>query len=1098
MKMSSGRARSVAMVVALAASLGGSGLVAVAPGATAASTATVSATGARSGATQWSFGISDEMKASVDVGTGNFRATSTDRLAPTISGMASFGLTYESLSASSGSQDDTGAAGKGWFMPMGQDTRLIKADDGSVLFVAPNGSQGKFTPSGSGYTAPAGFRQSLTKNSDGTWSMTDAPSQAKLAFNTDGRLTSITDRSGQVTTFTYSGGNVSSAALPTGQTVTFTFSGGKLASMTRPANGSLAAGTVNYSYNAKGQLASIQRPALPGGAASSTSFTYTDSGDLASITDALGNVTKVTYDDKHRATSVAQGKGSDMATTRFSYASDTQTLIADPTTSQSSAVSAVPHTTYTLDSTDRVTSATDALGRKRDTSYTSSFDISSQSNGMGGTASATYGTGGGPISSATSAMGSKQSWTYGTGSNAWNPASSTDAQGNSSSYTYDTSGRPTSNSASGGAKASVTYHDDGTLASSTDPAGRTTTYTESSSGKYIAKITPPSGSGMGPTTITGNPATSVTNGAGQTTTYTYNDRYGVTSIATSSQTVTFTYDDDGRVTSRTDKNQKVSYSYDARGNVTSIAASPVSGGKAPAASTVSYTYDAGGNMTSRTVNGSTTKYTYDAGHQLTSMTETSGAVTRFAYNNAGERVDTWWRTNGDNTSWAAHTHNAYGNGGNLVQTYTSVKSSDAAANRMSDYSYCYQKVAAASSCNWYGTTGNTGHITHIQNNIAKTDISLSYDSQNRLIKATNWAGHDYVYSYDKNGNRTATSVDGTTTQSLSFNADNQISSSGYAYDKAGRRTSDPNAGNATWDDLGRAVAQSKGSTSGTSTYAGANQDELIQQTKGSVTESFTYGRNSQAGIPTEEQVVESDADTTIINNDAFGKPIDFVEPTASQFLMYDGMGNMIGTIDTAGSNTSTYHLDPYGALLSVSSGANTLASQPKNGVATPASVDAAAKQLKASGTIASAAATSGGEAGWATFGIQGSISRYWKRGARWNDTYTGTWTSLDPITRLNDPNRANPYVYAGDNPINLTDPAGRYSWSDFTNDLSHAASDLSSCGAGFLTGSSAAGEVGAFGGPEAAVGAAAVGGVYGCGAGVFTNETIGTGWADSW
>ena len=48
-----------------------------------------------------------------------------------------------------------------------------------------------------------------------------------------------------------------------------------------------------------------------------------------------------------------------------------------------------------------------------------------------------------------------------------------------------------------------------------------------------------------------------------------------------------------------------------------------------------------------------------------------------------------------------------------------------------------------------------------------------------------------------------------------------------------------------------------------------------------------------------------------------------------------------------------------------------------------------------------------------------------KHGTRWNDTITGRWTTQDPITRLNNPNRANPYQYADCDPINNTDPTGR-------------------------------------------------------------------------
>ena len=88
---------------------------------------------------------------------------------------------------------------------------------------------------------------------------------------------------------------------------------------------------------------------------------------------------------------------------------------------------------------------------------------------------------------------------------------------------------------------------------------------------------------------------------------------------------------------------------------------------------------------------------------------------------------------------------------------------------------------------------------------------------------------------------------------------------------------------------------------------------------------------------------------------------------------------------------------------------------------------AAQGQAKGSGRekVAPMAAGSGNQTPWATIGIGDGPVHWWKRGARWNDTYTGTWTTVDPITRLNDPDRANPYVYAGDNPINYTDPTGK-------------------------------------------------------------------------
>ena len=1080
--------------VALATLLTGSGLIAVAPSSVAASTASPSATGARPGATRVPFSINDELSASVDVGTGNLMVSSLDRSAPGINGMVNFGLSYQSLALASGSQATSGAGGSGWFMLMGQDNKLITNDDGSLLYLSGNGQQAKFTPvsGSSGYTSPAGFQKTkLVKNSDGTYSLTDLAARSTAKFGTDGKLVSLTDKNKQAITFTYSGGNVTQASLPTGQVVTFTFAGGKLASMTRPANGPLAAGTVTYTYEASGRLASIARPAVGGSPASTSKFTYSSAGDLASITDGAGSVTNFTYDSSHRVTAVGRGSVADQAVTRFSYVSATQTQVASPNTAQSSAVSAVPHTTYTLNSDDRVTNVTDAIGRSRSASYTPFFDIASASNGSGGTATATYGANAGSsMTKATNAYGASNSWTYGAGDNAYSPTGSTNASGQSSTMTYDAAGNGTSTSTGGasGATAKVSYNADGTLATSTDPKGKVTTYTESTSGKYIAKINPPAGSTIGATTISGNPATSVTNGAGETTTYSYNDRYALNSAATSAGTVSWTYDANGRVTSRTDKNQKVTYSYDARSNLTSIATTPVAGGTAPAAATVSYTYDKSGNMLSRTVAGKTTKYAYDAANQLTSLTAGDGAVTRFKYDGAGRRTDTWWRTNAYNPSLTAHPKYVLGTGVNLAQQWTSTNSND--SSRAYDYSYCYSKYSATSTCSWFApSSANTDKIQYIQDNKNGQKISqLSYDTMGRLTGVTNWGGHTYAYAYDANGNRTSAKKDGVVVQTLAYNADNQVSSAGYTFDKAGRRTGDPDEGSTTWNALGQSVSRKKGANTGTYAYAGYGQDELIQQKDSNTTKTYVWGRSSQAGIPTMEYSTTSGSANaaSVIDNDANGMPINMLSGSQSQYVVLDGLGRMWGTVSDNGQVTSTYEYDPYQQLTNIAYPASS-------------STTAAKTQTSQMQAASADAGSSGGGTPWSTFGVQDEVVKnWWKRGARWHDTSTGTWTSVDPITRLNDPTRANAYLYVGGDPINQFDPAGRDWWNpgDWNwKTIGRVTGDLSACAA---DGAAAAGPLGAYGslaGPEAGAGAAAVGFVYGCGAGIWANEVVGRGWS---
>lgn len=1009
---------STSMLVAVVSTgmIGAGAFLAGVPVAHAATTVAPKLVGARAGATRVPFSLGGGVSASVDVGTGNLLVNTTDARVPGAKGqVVGFGLSYNSLDAAGG-----------WSSPLG--AHLNQNSDGSYLLVDTDGRQGTFSPvtgSSTMFTAPAGFKKTLVKNSDGSFTLMDLPSNSTETFTSSGVLSKIADRDQTTETIT-----ATSVTLAGGNSVAVAGNAqSKITGFTPTNHVGPTAGTVTYAYGSgTNRLSQITVTNVAGGSAV-TKFTYTSAGDLATVTDAVGTVTTMTYDSYHRVTAVAQGTGASTATTRFEYFS-TYTDVADPTSDQSKLPYAVPHTLYGLTSDQLVASAKDPLGRNRSATYTSQSDVLTSTSATGAQGANVYGANSGnSVTKSTSGTGATQTATYGnTGASAYEPSGGTDGQGNSSLSTYSNTGDAESATDGGGAKASVTYNSDGTVATSTDPAGHVTHYTEASTGQYTTTITPPTGSGLGATTFTGDPSTSVTNGAGQATSYTYDGLYNVTKASSSDGSVTYTYDADGRVVSQTGKNQHIAYTYDTRGDLTQIATTPVAGGKAPAAATVSYTYDLAGVMTSRTVDGSTTTYVYDADHELTSMTEPTGAVTAYAYNKDGQRTDTWWHTNAAHTTWVAHTNNTFGTGGDLAQTFTSVNSSDATSNRMSDYSYCYAKYKAGTACPTGSSSANTGLVQYLTNNKAGYSITLGYDKSNRLTSATGWAGHNYVYTYDADGNRTKTTVDGTTTQTLTFNTDNEISSTGYSYDKAGRRTSDPTAGSTTWNSLGQAVTQKNGSASGGTSYAGTGQDQLLTQSNGSTTDSYVYGHSSQAGIPTEEEVTATGSSTpTLINNDANGEPIDFTEGTASQYVMYSGFGQMIGTVDSSGANTSTYHLDPYGALLSITAGGDTKTSQPASGVASKTTT--AKPGVKTLSATANAA--SGGESPFGTFGIEGAVSRYWKRGARWNDTTTGTWTSVDPITVLNDPGRANPYAYAGDNPLNLTDPSGN-SFLDFS------------------------------------------------------------------
>lgn len=986
--------------------------VCASPAAQAASAASVTLTGARKSATRVPFQISPQVSASVDVGTGNLMVSTHDWNVPAVNGqLQPLGLAYNSLTLGSGSAVTTADAGKGWFVPLGTDTRLIKNDDGSVLFLASDSEQGLFkAASGGGYTPPPTMNKTLVKNSDGTWTVTDVPSLQTMHFTASGHLDKITDRNGNHTTFTYTSGNVSSIKTGAGSVVEVGHdSKGFISSMADYAghfHDGFTPARMRYNYDDAGHLTSIEQIGsyfvgqFPP-TTTEASFTYSSAGDLASITDGDGLKTSFVYDSSHRVTSVSQGKDSDLAITRFKYLSSTHTDVADPNTDQSKDVVDVPHTIYYFDSSTKlVTKALDPLGHEQSATYTSFNDVASATNAVSGKTTNDYSSGvngGHSVTQSTSPTGATQKATYGTGKSAYNRASGTDQQGNKSVMTYDGAGNPASTTANGGANAQVHYNSDGTLASSTDPAGKKTTYTNDPDGKYITKITPPDGSKLGPTTIDGVPATSITNGAGQETDYTYDALDHLTQSKSADVTVNYAYTDAERLQTRTDGNQKVTYGYDNRGNLASIATTPVAVG-APPASTVGYGYDKVGNMTAKTIDGKTIQYRYDAANRLTSMSDSADNVTRFAYDDNDHRTDTWWHTNTDHSTFAAHTHNEFDKSGRLTRTWTARNNSD--STRVFDSSYSYAKSGSDSAL-----------IQSITNNQASADktATLTYDSQNRLTKATNWLGKDYVYSYDKSGNRTTETTDGKTTQSLTFNADNEISSTGYTYDKAGRRTKDAKGGGEmTYNSAGQMIKQKTSQADASFMYAGDTQDELIQQNSQNGTTNYTFGRADQAGTPTVESFTQTGASNTSVtfHNDAAGQPIDFTQDGNSLYVMYDGLGQTRATLKADGTVNGTVDPDPWGAWF------------PHDGAA----------NAKNSPSKMVTSAAGGSQSPWTTLGIGNQAVpgfAWWKRGARWNDTTTGTWTTVDPITMLNNPNRANSYTYAGDDPINTMDPNGR-------------------------------------------------------------------------
>lgn len=253
----------------------------------------------------------------------------------------------------------------------------------------------------------------------------------------------------------------------------------------------------------------------------------------------------------------------------------------------------------------------------------------------------------------------------------------------------------------------------------------------------------------------------------------------------------------------------------------------------------------------------------------------------------------------------------------------------------------------------------------------------------------------YSYGYDQAGNRTSSSVTGTgaSSQSLTYNAGNQITSTGYTYDGAGNLTASP-ARSATFNAAGQQTSATVSGQKSTYTYAGTNSDELTSEyvASQSKTYTYTYGRPNAEGLPEIDTVSVSGVGTGYVISDPSGQPVILSTSTGNSLLyVYDGIHNPVELSTNSSTTSQAFRYDPYGAVTNTNS--TGFASFYQNPF---------------------------------TFG-EGLIDRATgevKFGQRYYSPITGNWTQQDALNAPLDPDNANRYAYASDNPINEFDPTG--------------------------------------------------------------------------
>ena len=310
-------------------------------------------------------------------------------------------------------------------------------------------------------------------------------------------------------------------------------------------------------------------------------------------------------------------------------------------------------------------------------------------------------------------------------------------------YGYDALNRLIKVTAADGGVTSYGYDGLDQLTAVTDPLNQATQYTQDAFGDVLKTVSPDTGTTTYTYDADGNVLTR-TDAQGNTTTYQYdalNRLVSKSSSLTGTPTYTYSYDDCGNYSIG-----KLCW-IDINGNFDNY-----------------FTYDSQERLYSRLNNAKGTfnwsAYTYRPGGEVSSLTDTTNGVTTYQYDAEG-RVDGVTYTPPNSTTpitlASGFTYHPFGGPWNFTfgngENYWMGLDDDYRPGL--EVNGPYEKLPtydAAGDVVWLGDINNT-----IQN--------FTYDVVGRLLTATNTNPQSYgslAYTYDKNGNRTSATVNGTT------------------------------------------------------------------------------------------------------------------------------------------------------------------------------------------------------------------------------------------------------------------------------------------------------------------------------------------------
>ena len=611
-----------------------------------------------------------------------------------------------------------------------------------------------------------------------------------------------TDEVSRVTTMTYDTyGNMLTSQDPAGNTTTLTYTSiGRVASATTPdpdGAGALSASVTSFTYDTYGRLTVQTNPD-----STTIGYGYDSADQMTTVTDELGNVTTVAYDNLNRKTSVTS---------------------EDPDGSGSLTASV---TSWVYNAIGLVTKETDALGNETDYTYNSRNWVSQvdfPDPDASGPLARPYSTStyraDGQLATSGEYSTNMTQITYAYNDAGWlTSQKSVFGSIDYITYTYDHLGRVTQKSepyaaggyyyvtnfeynsrsqvtkvtlpdpdgSMGGQQAAVTqyaYAQDGQKATETDALGNVTTFSYNSRGMLESILYPDPDGSSGPLYSPQHSygfdamgrTTSETDSLGNITVYAYDNRSRLTTVykpdpdgagSLSAPVIAAGFNSAGWQTTLTDPLGNVTTTaYDNLGRAISVTHPDPDGSGSLTAPVEYFAYNKLGKVTSHTDPlGNVTTTAYDNAQRVTSVTEPdpdgssslTSPVTSYTYNSQGlvSKI----------TDALSHETTFGYNAGGQKTSITDYQS------HVTSFTYDYLgNVLTSTATDPDGAGSLTAPVT-----------TNAYDSARRLTTTTNPASGVTTFTYDTAGKLL----------SLKDPVNNTTS---YAYDNVGRLTMETNA-----------------------------------------------------------------------------------------------------------------------------------------------------------------------------------------------------------------------------------------------------------------------------------------------------------------